>query len=216
MSESPPQVESTASQSQPDTVTVDADALARVVAAAEEECRQADDLPDMEHVVDELSDAIDTVQTALEPRDDPETTSGTEIGHAPTHGDITPAQRLLIETDHPDEARQTATMLEYSLDFIDSMTAGMPLPDHFNTELTNIHTLKEKLQTAAEDATEPTVDENGLTHNDLLTAYGVLETVRESFESNDDDNLRANTVNEAHYMIQQYESATNWEAENNR
>lgn len=51
-------------------VGVPTDALARVVDAADEECRQLDDLPDVpEGTVEELTDAIQTVESALENED---------------------------------------------------------------------------------------------------------------------------------------------------
>lgn len=53
---------------------------------------------------------------------------------------------------------------------------------------------------------------DGLTVEQIETAYEVLEAVRENHRQENRDGM-ATTVNEAHYLVQQYEQNADWSAD---
>lgn len=55
----------------------------------------------------------------------------------------------------------------------------------------------------------PATNDDGITTDDIDTAFRVLETVREDLAS-DGMRAEASTVNEAHYLVQQYDEASEW------
>ena len=64
--------------------------------------------------------------------------------------------------------------------------------------------MKENTQT---NKTRETQD--GLTEEQINTAYEVLETLRESL-ANSELNDEADVVNNAHYLLQQYDEGASW------
>lgn len=55
----------------------------------------------------------------------------------------------------------------------------------------------------------PATNDDGITTDEIDTAYRVLETVRENLAA---DGMRseASTINEAHYLVQQYDEGSDW------
>lgn len=52
-------------------------------------------------------------------------------------------------------------------------------------------------------------NDDGITTEQIDAAYAVLETLRENFRVSGIDNL-ADTINEAHYLVQQYEQSSDF------
>lgn len=59
----------------------------------------------------------------------------------------------------------------------------------------------------------PATNDDGITTDEIDTAFRVLEMVRESLA---EDGMRseASTINEAHYLVQQYDEGSNWHGPN--